>query len=101
MLIITKINIETGPLLQVATSTGHTAVGEKLLEFKADPNITSSSGIPSMHIAIMRGYFQVVQILLEAKANPNTVSKNGESPIHIASQYGQYGHLSLISSFKQ
>jgi len=68
----------------------------KLLEIKADPNITDCYGVSVLNYAVSISDVEIVKILLEVNANPLIVDMNGHSAYTRALSSNFEGCLKLI-----
>ena len=83
------------PLFQ-ASLRGNFALCELLLKFKADPNITTTSGITPLWKAAAGGHLDVCQLLIEHNADPNIATENGSTPLTAAGVYKHYDVLRYL-----
>ncbi|XP_043276434.1 ankyrin repeat domain-containing protein 39-like isoform X2 [Venturia canescens] len=71
--------------LHYASRAGNLEICKKLVQYGADVNAATRSGIAtSLHRSAMRGLDDVVQYLLKCGANPHLQDSDGYTPLHRA-----------------
>ncbi len=87
----------TVPMLASASHGGKTEVVQLLLQYKANPNLTTSGfyTIPPLHSAAEEGHPEIVSMLLKAGANPaaRTTTRDGKDE--------REGYTALISTITE
>uniref|UniRef100_A0A4W5RI57 Ankyrin 1 n=1 Tax=Hucho hucho TaxID=62062 RepID=A0A4W5RI57_9TELE len=82
--------------LHCACRMGHKELVKLLLEHKANPNSTTTSGHTPLHIAAREGHAQTTRILLDMEAQQTKMTKKGFTPLHVASKYGKVDVAELL-----
>uniref|UniRef100_A0A8C7GA07 Ankyrin 1 n=1 Tax=Oncorhynchus kisutch TaxID=8019 RepID=A0A8C7GA07_ONCKI len=82
--------------LHCACRMGHKELVKLLLEHKANPNSTTTSGHTPLHIAAREGHAQTTRILLDMEAQHTKMTKKGFTPLHVASKYGKVDVAELL-----
>ena len=78
---------DNSPLI-IASKKGHVQIVRKLLDKKADINLTGIMGRTALFYACTFDRQDVVTVLLDAKADPNICDFEGQSPLMEASRNG-------------
>eukprot|EP00927_Polykrikos_kofoidii_P044447 TRINITY_DN38409_c0_g1_i1.p1 TRINITY_DN38409_c0_g1~~TRINITY_DN38409_c0_g1_i1.p1 ORF type:complete len:980 (+),score=104.84 TRINITY_DN38409_c0_g1_i1:84-3023(+) len=82
--------------LMAASSAGHLAAAEVLIEQAADVSVTAADGFSALFEASACGHSAVVTLLLEHLANPLDASPDGSSPLILASLRGHEDAVTLL-----
>ncbi|UZO80787.1 ankyrin repeat domain-containing protein [Aquimarina sp. ERC-38] len=89
-----------GTALMAAAVKGDHFITEKILENKADPNITDTKNTTALHYAVMFGHVGIVELLLEAGAVTSIKDASG-STVHVhASRLQNEAILELLNNTK-
>jgi len=81
------------PLLCLAAQEGLVDMVSLLLEFGANCNATTNSGVSALALAAERGHCDVVRMLVQQGAQLGLVDHGGSSALLYATQYG---HLNVV-----
>merc|ERR1711904_528009 len=68
----------------------------RLLQFKANPNVATADGSTPLHIASSAGQVDVVRALRKAGASANLETASGETALILASKNG---HAAAVQAF--
>ncbi|XP_022257252.1 protein TANC2-like [Limulus polyphemus] len=90
--------LEETPLIVAAAHQGHIGVVSLLLEFGADINAVTSTGLSPLSIASKQGCLEIVHLLLAKGAKINQMDKTGRCPLVYAAMNG---HLEVTSKLVQ
>ena len=85
-------------LLSWASEKGDFTIVAQLLACGADPHVTDSSGLNSLHYAVKSSSEKCVRLLLVSKADPEARTIFG-TPLHYAAANGTLGALQALLEF--
>jgi len=86
----------TDPLIYMAARRNHVAMVRVLLDFKADPNVTTERQTTPLHWAAEEGFLEVARLLVERGADCNRLDAEGTTPLHRAVQRGREGAVRIL-----
>jgi ankyrin repeat protein len=81
---IRQSGCEQYPLLHFAANYGSQAIIDLLLQYGADPNITTEKGYTVLHLAARDGNIELANLLLQYRADINVQDYWGDTPLHWA-----------------
>lgn len=82
--------------LHIASYDGIEEAAEKLLDFKANPNIQGADGRTPVHAAAIEGHVCVLQYLLFARARIDVQDGNGNTPLFWAASQGNFDVATVL-----
>lgn len=82
--------------LHLATSEGHSAVVQLLIESKANVNALSRSLRTPLHLACERGFIEIMEMLLANQAEVNVQDSSGNTPLHYLALGGLEEGLKIL-----
>jgi ankyrin repeat protein len=82
--------------LHWAAYYGDIDVAAKLLKARANPALTTGTGMTPLALACEAGNADLVKLLLKSKADPNQVLQNGETPLMMAARTGSVPVIELL-----
>jgi ankyrin repeat protein len=80
---------ESETALHFAARSGNQSAVESLIEYKADVNARTDSGITPLHWAAQNNREEMVDLLLAHKANANAGNAKSETPLHWTIERGE------------
>jgi len=72
------------PLLRLASVTGHSGIGQELIDNGAEVDFADNEGKTPLMQAVVNNHGDLVKVLLDAGADPDRKNKIGRSPREIA-----------------
>ncbi|HZU67798.1 MAG TPA: sigma-70 family RNA polymerase sigma factor [Ktedonobacteraceae bacterium] len=82
--------------LHATAERGNVSIAELLIDYGADVNATTRSGLTPMYNAILGHHTGMVQLLLARGANVNATIANGLAPLHLAAMKGYSDIAALL-----
>ncbi|GFU76337.1 protein TANC2 [Trichonephila clavipes] len=86
-------SLDNMPMLAISAQHGFLEMVSLLLEFGANVNAVSNSGVGALTLSCQKGFLDIVRLLIANGAKINQVDHEGKSPaVHAASK----GHLNIL-----
>jgi ankyrin repeat protein len=82
--------------LHKACVTGQLACIRVLLEYNADPRVSTSDGLTAMHLAAWKGQRDAIRLLATRNVPVNETARDGSTPLHEAVRSGDDSTVALL-----